>query len=86
MQEFIRKDFDENRFKLVFLRYAEVEQALRQRTGTSNSMLEEENHVVSQLGKSIINNSKLCLSRLEVIHVCRNLREEGEVVQEKSIY
>jgi hypothetical protein len=47
MMEFQRKDFDDARFKLVFLRSQEVEQLLRQRTGVQNSILEEENHVVS---------------------------------------
>lgn len=47
IQEFVRKDFDENRFRLVFLKFSEVEALLMQKTGISNTLLEEENHVVS---------------------------------------
>lgn len=55
--------FPDERFKVVFARGSEVEgwlvsKNLRGGTGVAGgSMIDEENKVVSQLGKSIINNS-----------------------------
>jgi hypothetical protein len=45
------------RFKICFLKQTDIEQMLKQK-GVFSSQFDEENQVVSQLGKSIINNSK----------------------------
>lgn len=49
-----------DQFKIVFQRNGDIEQFIRSRGGGSSgfSQLDEESHVVSQLGKSILNNSK----------------------------
>ncbi|CDW72170.1 leucine rich repeat-containing protein [Stylonychia lemnae] len=49
-----KKDGEE-RFKLCFVKNADIETLIRSK-GVFSNMYDEENHVVSQLGKSIINN------------------------------
>jgi hypothetical protein len=48
----------EERFKLFYLRQSDIEMLLKMK-GIFQSQFDEENQVVSQLGKSIINNSKM---------------------------
>lgn len=52
-----KKDGEE-RFKLCFVKNADIETLIKSK-GVFQNMYDEENHVVSQLGKSIINNSRL---------------------------
>jgi hypothetical protein len=55
--ETFKKDGEE-RFKIVFAKLNEIEAHLKAKGVFQSSQFDEENHVVSQLGKSIINNSK----------------------------
>lgn len=54
--ESFKKDGEE-RFKLCFSKNGDIEQLMKSK-GVYQHQFDEENHVVSQLGKSIINNSK----------------------------
>eukprot|EP00347_Sterkiella_histriomuscorum_P016537 403352814 len=53
--ELFKKDESE-RFKICLQRNGDIEQFIRSKGGAFSTHFDEENHVVSQLGKSIINN------------------------------
>jgi len=61
----------EDRFKIVFQRNGDIEQFIKSKGGAYSNQFDEENHVVSQLGKSIINNSKKFIYK--ITNLFRNL-------------